>query len=272
MQRILSTYLYIEHKLTPAMLTDIERAGFNGVQIFCSGYHFNYRENDLVREIADWFKDHKLKLDSLHGPTSRDFGSGRESGSSLSICDSERTRRLDAVDEIKRAIDVAEHAPFSLMVLHLGSSRDTDNPRAWDAAFTSLEHLSVFAKQRGVTLALENTPSEMCTPAKLRHFIEDTRIGGLRLCYDAGHANLEGGAVSGFEGVHDFVATAHIHDNHGEKDEHLMPFDGTIEWDKLLTAMPKDLPLVFELRAQAHGPTLDEIRGTVDRVEQERNG
>ncbi len=140
------------------------------------------------------------------------------------------------------------------MVLHLGSSRDTDNPRAWDAAFTSLEHLSVFAKQRGVTLALENTPSEMCTPAKLRHFIEDTRIGGLRLCYDAGHANLEGEAVSGFEGVHDFVATAHIHDNHGEKDEHLMPFDGTIEWDKLLAAMPKELPLVFELRAQAHGP------------------
>ncbi len=76
MQRILSTYLYIEHKLTPAMLTDIERAGFNGVQIFCSGYHFNYRENEIVREIADWFKDHKLKLDSLHGPTSRDFGSG----------------------------------------------------------------------------------------------------------------------------------------------------------------------------------------------------
>lgn len=271
MQRILSTYLYIEQKLTPATLTEIESAGFNGVQIFCSGHHFNYRDMESVREFADWFRDHKLKLDSLHGPTSRDFASGREGSSPLSICDPERSRRLDAVDEFKRAIDVAEHAPFSLMVMHLGGSRDSDNPRAWDAAFTSLEHLCIFAKQRGVTIALENTPSEMSQPAKLRHFIEDTRIGGLKLCYDAGHAHLEGESISGFESVRDFVATAHIHDNHGEKDEHLLPFDGTIEWEKLLAAMPKELPFVFELRAYAPGPTLDEIRGAVDRIEQERN-
>ena len=123
MQRILSTYLYIEQRLTPATLTEIERAGFNGVQIFCSGHHFNYRDMESVREFADWFRDHKLKLDSLHRPTSRDFASGRESSSPLSICDPERSRRLDAVDEFKRAIDVAEHAPFSLMVMHLGGSR-----------------------------------------------------------------------------------------------------------------------------------------------------
>jgi sugar phosphate isomerase/epimerase len=271
MQRILSTYLYIEQKLTPTILTGIERAGFNGVQIFCSGHHFDYRQAEQVREFADWFKDHILKLDSLHAPTSRDFASGREGSSPLSICDPERSRRLDAVDEIKRAIDVAEYSPFPLMVVHLGGSRDSDNPRAWDAAFTSLEHLCIFAKQRGVAIALENTPSEMCTPAKLRHFIEDTRIGGLKLCYDAGHAHLEGESISGFESARDFVATAHIHDNHGDKDEHLLPFDGTIEWEKLLAAMPKDLPLVFELRAHGQAPTLDEIRSVVDRIEQERN-
>lgn len=164
MQRLLSTYLYVNQKLTPATLSEIERAGFNGVQIFCSPYHFNYRDADSVREIADWFRDHKMKLDSLHAPSSRDLSPGRESSSPLSISDPERVRRLDAVDEMKRALDVAEITQFPLMVLHLGGSRDADNPRAWDAAFTSLEHLTVFAKQRGVTLALENTPANSPRP------------------------------------------------------------------------------------------------------------
>ena len=31
--------------------------------------------------------------------------------------------------------------------------------------------------------------------------------------------------------MRDRVVTTHIHDNHGEKDEHLLPFEGTIDWD-----------------------------------------
>jgi sugar phosphate isomerase/epimerase len=271
MQRLLSTYLYVDQKLNPATLSEIERAGFNGVQIFCSSHHFNYRDADSVREIADWFRDHKMKLDSLHAPSSRDLSPGRESSSPISICDPERVRRLDAVDEMKRALDVAEVMEFPLMVLHLGGSRDADNPRVWDAAFTSLEHLTVFAKQRGVTLAVENTPGEIATPAKLRHFIEDTRIGGLKLCFDSGHAHMEGEAISGAELVRDLAASAHIHDNHGEKDEHLLPYSGTIDWKKLLAALPKDLPFVIELKTQNPGPTLDEIRRVTDRLEEERN-
>lgn len=271
MQRILSTYLYIDHRLSPATLSEIEHAGFHGVQIFCSGYHFNYRDADSVRELADWFGDHKMKLDSLHAPNSRDRSPGRESSSTLSICDPERVRRLDAVDEIKRALDVAEVMHFPLMVLHLGGGREEDNPRVWDAAFTSLEHLTVFAKQRGVTLALENTPGELATPAKLRHFIEDTRIGGLKLCFDVGHAHMDGEALSGAEILKDFAITAHIHDNHGEKDEHLLPYTGSIEWEKLLAALPKDLPFVIELKAHGAGPTLDEIRRVADRLEEDRS-
>jgi sugar phosphate isomerase/epimerase len=268
-QRTLSTYLYVDQKLTAALLGNIQRAGFDGVQIFCSTFHFDYRAAPVVREVADWFAGHALKLDSLHAPTSRDLRPGRESSAPLSICDPERVRRLDAVDEIKRAIDVAEYAPFSLLVLHLGGARHPANQRTWDAAFTSLEHLSVFARQRGVSLALENTPDDLATLANLRHFLEDTRLPAVRLCYDSGHAHLNGEALSGLELARDFAATAHIHDNHGDKDEHLLPYAGTIEWSKLLELMPRDLPVVFELRAQASGPSLDEVRGVIDRLEQQ---
>jgi sugar phosphate isomerase/epimerase len=48
--------------------------------------------------------------------------------------------------------------------------------------------------------------------------------------------------------MREFLATSHIHDNHGIKDEHLLPYEGTIEWKSALPALPPELPLVFELK------------------------
>jgi sugar phosphate isomerase/epimerase len=273
MRRILSSYLWVQHKLTTALLDELDRAGLDGVEVFCSSHHFDYRAPEVVRETADWFAGHKLKLHSLHGPTSRDFRPGREGGSPVSLSDPERVRRLDAVDEVKRAIDVAEQLPFEIMVLHVATARDEADQRRWDAAFTSLEHLVLFARQRGVTLALENTPGEMATPANLRHFIEDTRLPGLRLCFDSGHAHMDAGALQGIEVMRGLVATTHLHDNHGEKDEHLIPFEGAIEWDKLMKALPADLPCTIELREQAGQPhpSFDAIRAAFDKLEGARD-
>jgi sugar phosphate isomerase/epimerase len=269
MRRILSTYLWVQHKLTSALLDEIERGGLDGVEVFCSSSHFDYRSPESIRETADWFADHKLKLHSLHGPTSRDFRPGREGGSPVSLSDPERIRRLDAVDEVKRAIDVAETLPFEIMVLHVATVRDESDRRRWDAAFTSLEHLVLFAKQRSVLLALENTPGEMATPANLRHFLADTHLPNLRLCFDSGHAHMEGGAMQAVEAMHGLIATTHLHDNHGEKDEHLLPFEGAIEWDKLMHALPAELPRVIELREQQGHPVprFDAIRAAFDKLE-----
>jgi sugar phosphate isomerase/epimerase len=270
-RRLLSTYLWISHKLTPAMLADIESAGIHAVEIFCSVGHFNYRDPETVRDIAGWFSDHRMKLHSLHAPTSRDFSPGRESGSPVSVSDLERIRRLDAVDEIKRALEVAEKVPFDVMVLHFGGSRDSDDPRRWDAAFSSLENLALFARQRGVTLALENTPSEMATPTNLRNFLEQTRLPGLRLCFDSGHAQIDAGALPALETMAPLAISTHLHDNHGDKDEHLLPYKGTIEWEKLMKALPAELPILLELREQPSGsPTFDEIRAAFDALEQAR--
>jgi sugar phosphate isomerase/epimerase len=270
-RRLLSTYRWISHKLSTSHLTDAENAGIDGVEIFCSAGHFNYRDPEAVREIASWFGGHQMKLHSLHAPTSRDFSPGRESGSPVSVSDLERMRRLDAVDEIKRALEVAEKVPFEVMVLHFGGSRDSDDPRRWDVAFSSLESLALFARQRGVTLALENTPSEMAKPANLKHFLEQTRLPGLRLCFDSGHAQIDGGAVPAMETMGALAISSHLHDNHGDKDEHLLPYAGTIEWKKLMKVMPSEMPLLLELREQPNGsPTFDEIRAAFDALEQAR--
>src|SRR5437879_5340115 len=179
MMRTLSTYLFINRKLTPALLMDIARHGIGAVEIFCALSHFNYHSPDVLRELAGALRDHNLKLHALHAPAERDFDPMHESSAPLSICDPERVRRLEAVDEIKRAVDVAEYMPFRYLVQHMGSSRDAADGHRFEAAFSSLEHLHIFAKARGVTLALENTPGELATPAHLRQFIIDTRLTDL---------------------------------------------------------------------------------------------
>src|SRR5271156_4188850 len=221
MQRILSTYRFVNQPLSAALLAEIARAGFSAVEVFCASQHFSYRDAQRVRELGDALGEYRLALHSVHSPTDRDLAPGRESGVAISISDTERIRRLDAVDEIKRVLEVAETIPFRFLVQHIGHGRQEADPRKIDAAFSSLEHLTVFAKARGVTIALENTPSELGSPSSLQHFITDTHLHDLRLCFDTGHAHMETGVEASFDMMRDRVATTHVHDNHGDKDEHL---------------------------------------------------
>jgi sugar phosphate isomerase/epimerase len=252
MRRTLSTYLFVNRKLTPALVAEMARHGVEAVELFLGRGHFDYRSAETAREIASALRDHNIAVHSIHAPAAREMAPARESGMPLSISEPERVRRLEAVDEVKRALDLVEYIPFGCMVQHLGTARDPAEPRRFDAAFSSLEHLRLFAKQRGICIALENTPGELATPANLRRFIAETRLGDLRLCFDIGHAHLGDGVLPSLETMRELIVTSHIHDNHGLRDEHLPPMEGTIDWQAALAAMPPDseVPLVFELKEQ----------------------
>jgi sugar phosphate isomerase/epimerase len=251
MQRILSTYLFIHRKLTPELLGEIARSGVNAIELFCSRYHFNYQSSEAAIEMGSVLRDSNLSLHSFHAPTERDSGPARHSGVPLSISDPDRGRRQEAVDEIRRVLDLAEHLPFRYLVVHLGPSRDEADPRRYDAAFSSLERLRLFAKQAGVTIALENTPAHLASPANLRQFVTDTRLNDLRFCFDIGHAHLGDGVMPSLEVMRDLVVTAHIHDNNSFQDQHVAPFTGTIDWAPALSVLQSiESALVLELKEQ----------------------
>jgi sugar phosphate isomerase/epimerase len=284
MQRILSTYLSVSRKLTPEFLAHVADNGFSAVEVFCSRAHFDYASKQEIQQLAGILSRFRLQLASLHSPTSKDASAMRESGIPLSVCEVERVRRIEAMDEFKRAIDVAEELPYSRMVLHMGGSRETADPRKRDAAFSTLEHLVLHAKHVGVTLCVENTTSELGQPEYLRAFVDETRLTGLRCNFDVGHAFLRDGAEAeriekAFGPMRDLVASVHLHDNHGEKDEHLPPYEGSIDWNNALvvlkSAPERNLPITLELKektgADAPGMTeqLAAARAAMDRFEKE---
>jgi sugar phosphate isomerase/epimerase len=273
MERVFSTYRYVGQPFSPVTLGAIHDAGISKIELFCSGAHFDYASTEAVRELAGWLQERGMELHSMHSPTQRDTAGRHESGMPISISDGERVRRLDAVDEVKRAIDVAERIPFKYLVQHMGSSRQSSDPRFIDAAFNSLEHLAIFAKQRGVTIALENTPNELGAPLTLLNFVKETHLNDLRFCFDTGHANIEGGIAAAFEIMRERVVTTHVHDNDGQDDEHMLPFEGKIDWDatlQLFADAPHALPIVLELKEHATpSDVLGRARAAFDRIENE---
>lgn len=256
MERVLSTYLFSAQSLDAESIRAAASAGFGGIELYAVGGHFNFRSAEQARDLGRWLEDQRLRLHSVHAPMEKTTGRGREGGAPISIAEPDKLRRIEAVDEIKWALELAEYTPFRYLVQHLGTGREPLDPRYQEAAFQSLEYLVVFAKQRGVTIALENTPSELASPEALMEFLRETRLDGLRLCFDVGHARLGDGVAESFSRMRSRVVTTHIHDNHGEHDDHLVPFEGTIDWKEAVTAMataPAEVPLVLELKEPAAG-------------------
>lgn len=271
MLRALSTHLYVNHKLTGETLRQIDEAGIPAVEIFCAKQHFDYTDSSQVREAAAWFADHKLELRSLHSPMYKDYEWGRSSGgAAVNLAEPERMRRLESVEEIKRCLDVAEHIPFRYLVQHLGVPHEDFSLEKFDAAYASLESLHLFAKQRGVQILLENIPNELSTPQRLRQFLDYTRMSGLRICFDTGHAHLNEGVEADLEPLRELVVSTHIHDNRGQQDEHLFPFQGAIAWDAAMRALAAaDLPLQLEVRDYGDTPRpLEKVLDTFRRLEE----
>src|SRR5579872_6450129 len=190
MNQYLSTHLYVNHRLTTALLTRIQNAGIGAVEIFCARQHLDYRNKAQVTELGHWFDDSELKLHSLHSPMYNDEIWGRSGPHSvITITELTKGRRLEMVDEIKRAIEVAEVIPFRYLIQHMGVGGEEFDMRKVDAAFSALEEISLFAGQRGVEVLLENIPNELSTAERLLQFEELTHLG-LNYVFDTGHANM----------------------------------------------------------------------------------
>lgn len=273
MKFALSTHLFANDRLSSHILDGIAGAGFRQVEIFAAPQHLDYRDPNHVRDVADWFRDHDLELFSLHAPLYADKEWGRAGGLPISVAYLERRKRIESMDEIKRALDVAEKIPFRYLILHLGLPKDQFNLERFDAAFTSIEHLNIYARERGVSILLENIPNELTVPERLIRFMHYTHMG-MKVCFDTGHAHMTCGVDHAFQVLKDHIASTHVHDNWFENDDHLVPFTGGIDWQRAVRrfqGLNGHVPIMFELRNFGPAATcFDKLRETMKRMEEIR--
>lgn len=251
MLRAASTYIYVRQRLHPGLLDGLARTGAEAIEIFCARAHFNYHDRAHVRELAAWFKANDVKLNSLHSPMFYDEEEwARGPMEPINIVETDRKRQIQAMDEIKRALECAEQMPFRFLVQHVGNGNEAFDPRKFDAAMTSVEHLRAFAKPLGVKVLLENVPNELSTPEKLVEFVNAAHFEDVGFCFDAGHANLMTSVSQAFEVMKANIYSTHLHDNEGTQDSHLWPGQGKIDWSEcvsLLRSAQHGLPLLLEI-------------------------
>jgi sugar phosphate isomerase/epimerase len=253
MQRALSTHLLVNHRLTTVWLERIWDAGIPLVEFYCARQHLDYHNRAQISELGYWFRDSQLKLHSVHSPLFSDEVNGVSGPQSvINITEPVKSKRIPMLDEIKRALDIAEVVPFRYLIQHFGVPGQEYDERWIDAAFTALEEISLFARQRGVEVLLENIPNALSSAERLLMFLGVTHLP-LNICFDVGHAHMHEGVETSYRMLKSRIRSLHVHDNNGKEDEHLFPASagGSIDWARAMQALrsePEGYPLLLELR------------------------
>ena len=243
MQRALSTHLLINHRLTTVWLERIWDAGIPLVELFCARQHLDYHNRAQISELGYWFRDSELKLHSLHSPLYNDEAGARSGPQAvINITEPVKGKRMPMLDEIKRALEIAETVPYRYLIQHIGVAGQEFEDRSVEAAFTALEEISLFARQRGVEVLLENIPNAFSSAEGLLRFLGITHLN-LNICFDVGHAHMNEGVETAYRMLKSRIRSTHVHDNNGKADAHLFPGagSGTIDWPRVmrLAAVPR---------------------------------
>src|SRR5271154_6993756 len=213
MQRAVSTYVYVKERLHPGLLDELVRSGAQAIEIFAARQHFDYaNRKQHVREIADWFRTSGIPLNSIHAPLYSDYDWGRTGSPPVNIASTDRAGRIEAMDEIKRALEIAEQIPFRFLVQHIGMPNDAFDEKKFEAAMTSIEHLRAFAKPLGVRILLENIPNELSTPDRLVEMIRGAHFDDVGVSFDVGHAHMMSSVREAFEILRGHICSTHLHD------------------------------------------------------------
>jgi sugar phosphate isomerase/epimerase len=270
----ISTHLYHDQRLAFDHLVEIAAHGFDGIELFATQSHFDYRDAHAVDALAGWLTRTGLTLLSVHAPITARFGAGDQWSATYSNAVGDGVKRQAAVLETAAALAISRRIPFKILVVHLGTPEGKatagDNNRG--AAARSAEEVCRHAEPLGIRVAFEVIPNALSTPASLVALLEgdlDTPAAGI--CFDFGHAFLGGDVPDAIETVAEHLIATHVHDNHSRADEHLVPYQGAIHWDAALMSMQKigyDGTYVMELaNTSTPAAVLEEARRARERFE-----
>jgi sugar phosphate isomerase/epimerase len=206
----ISTQFHRKKRVTVDLLESLRKAGYNRIELFCNRPHIDFHDRNLLRAFGRWFEENALPAPSIHLPFLEDTGSERRW---ITPLHPERRLREAAMDEMKRCLELAERVHPEYVVMHLGNPGESFNPLCFEYAYAAIFQIRQFS---GVKVMVENIPNEISTIERLQEFRQLSDLSEIGICYDTGHGHLQG-----VTGDLAFVNATHVHDNHGESDEHI---------------------------------------------------
>jgi len=131
------------------------------------------------------------------------------------------------------------------------------------------------AEKLKLTVCLENGMPKLCFPDRLLTLKKEYPTPYLGFCYDSGHANImdhgreipeslprRNYAGTGYEPEWEdhalekmllHIVNCHLHDNNGYEDQHLLPGEGNIDWEKTMSLL-KQAPRLEVIQSEVKFP------------------
>ena len=131
------------------------------------------------------------------------------------------------VDLYKRDLDKCFQNGISLVMMHL-TSKKTLNYN--ELGLKRLQEIADYAANLNIKIAFENVHYE----GFLEYVLDNIKNPNVGICFDSGHYHYYFHDKFNFNHFKDRILAVHLHDNHGLADEHLLPFDGTINWEEVI--------------------------------------
>ena len=217
-------------KGTPYDLIDaIKEAGFT--RVFIEWYNKDWEISQ--QKQLDYVRKNGLKVDFAH--------LGYQGINNLWL-ENEAGEAL--VERYINDLRICKENGIDLVCMHLCSKSEAPGPN--ETGYRRLQVIADEAERLGIKIAFENTKIKGYQEAVLEN-IKNENIG---ICLDSGHLHAHFKDELDFSVFKGKIFCLHLHDNMMEKDQHLIPFEGTIDWQWLIHQLKScgyDGPVTMEL-------------------------
>ena len=180
----------------------------------------------IVTRMRRQLNDRGITVSQVHGPWR------------FPPKDSTEDDRAERFGKMTKAMAIAKYLGAKYLVVHPlmpYGHNSPDNPEeVYEINKRYFTALSNVAKNFGIVICLENMPYRsfpLSSSADILRLVTEINHPNFKICFDTGHANLLreplGDAV---RALGSYLKVIHAHDNYGEEDSHLPPYDGTVDW------------------------------------------
>ena len=148
------------------------------------------------------------------------------------------------VERFQNDLKICKENGIDLVCMHLTSKSEAPGPN--EIGIRRLQKIADAAKELGIKIAFENTKIKGYQEYVLK-YIKNDNVG---ICLDSGHLHAHFQDELNFDLFKDKIFCVHLHDNFGVKDQHLIPFEGTLDWMWLIGKLKEcnyNGPITMEL-------------------------
>ena len=132
------------------------------------------------------------------------------------------------VDRYKNDIRICHENGIPMVVMHLTSK--TEAPMYGEVGLKRIREICDYAQSLGVKVAFENTKIK----GYLDYVIDNIKNDNVGICFDSGHYHAHFNDELDFNKFKNRIFAVHLHDNDQSDDLHLLPFDGTLNWNETI--------------------------------------